>query len=128
VPAYAVWFSSYFAIRRWQQQQHRANGSTGTNDVIDSLMAGSAAGVLQWTLTLPMDAMKTRIQSRPLGERLPTIRQCWQQLAAGDGGSISARMRLLYRGYWAAVGRAIPSNGISWLVTETIFKWLTTRN
>jgi hypothetical protein len=83
-------------------------------------IAGALSGISSWSLILPIDTIKTRIQTSP---QSMSIRSTLQQMRAE--GSL---VRGLYRGFGVAVLRAIPSNGVGWFGTELAMYMLMSYN
>jgi len=91
IPASAIYFGSYSAMRE--------------ND-IPVFAAGSAAGVLSWLLTYPLDIIKTQVQS---GESR-TIREAARKIHSGQVSR--------FAGLGVCMLRAIVTNGIGFVAYE----------
>ena len=78
------------------------------------MTAGAAAGVATWTVTYPVDVVKTACQTLPEGTHYK------------DGTATAVAMRIyrkhgamaFFRGIGPTVVRAIPSNAVTFLVYE----------
>ncbi|KAI3632358.1 hypothetical protein MIR68_009464 [Amoeboaphelidium protococcarum] len=114
IPAYFIWFASYELSKQYFQSWLQDDKSLSA-----VLMAGSVAGVTQWSLCMPLDTIKTRIQTdTSASARRHSLIQSFTDLYRQQG------LKGFYRGYLPAVIRAIPSNAISWLGTEIALSYL----
>ncbi len=82
------------------------------------LAGGAAAGLACWTLALPMDVVKSVVQSQPL---------------AAKPLSISSAVSSVYQrggiaGFWAGAApcliRSVPCNAVTFFVFEYIKEWV----
>ena len=84
-----------------------------------TVVAGGMAGLAYWVTSLPLDTVKTWIQSASLGDRAvsasESIRLIWQQ--HGTAGVVQQ----LFRGWQVAYGRGIPSAAITFTVYTAVF-------
>eukprot|EP00158_Paraphelidium_tribonemae_P003908 Partr_v1_DN26462_c0_g1_i1_m23662 putative Solute carrier family 25 len=103
---------------------------------ITSIMAcGASAGALSWTVTLPLDTLKSRIQYSHRDLRIhEAMRELYEQavilarhtpMEKPSNLAVGARVwRLLYRGYGFALMRSVPANAISWVAVEFMLGFL----
>ena len=77
----------------------------------ECVLAGGTAGVLGWTVTLPMDTVKSVMQVSP---KPISVRRALQQIWVAHG------LKGFYKGYGAAVMRAFPANGALFLAYEVV--------
>ena len=91
-------------------------GSARTSAVV--LGAGALAGALAWWLILPVDLIKTRLQSQSFDRpaRYRGVADCVQQTYAAGG------VRAFYTGGAATVSRAMLVNAIVFWAYEAMFK------
>ncbi|KAJ3391695.1 carnitine transporter [Entophlyctis sp. JEL0112] len=99
VPGGAVYFATYeFFYRRLKTE---GNGlSVGA-----ALFAGGMSGVGMWSVSIPADVIKSRIQSAEAG-KYRGILHCAQTIVA-EGG-----VGALYSGFGPAMLRSFPANGM----------------
>ncbi|EOD40452.1 hypothetical protein EMIHUDRAFT_251148 [Emiliania huxleyi CCMP1516] len=111
----ANYFSGFFHMTQ-ALQQTRGRHQLRTWEL---MLAGSCAGVLFWCVALPLDCIKSRIQSQPL-ETSP--RRSWLAALHSIDGVAS-----LYRGWQVAFGRGIPGAAITLTVHHRALEWITQR-
>lgn len=92
-----MYFSMYEGIKRYIDCEPNSLASIAT-----ILMAGGIAGICNWTVAIPFDTLKTRLQSLPASEAklslvLPALIR--------DGG-----IRGLYKGLGPTLVRAFPAS------------------
>lgn len=75
------------------------------------LFAGGMAGVAMWTIAIPPDVLKSRLQSAPAGTYSGLL-DCARKTIAADGASA------LFRGLGPAMLRAFPANAATFLGVE----------
>jgi solute carrier family 25 carnitine/acylcarnitine transporter 20/29 len=84
------------------------------------LMGGGMAGVANWSIALPMDTVKSRLQTAPEGA-YSGMMQCARAIIAEEG------MAGLYRGVGPALLRAFPANAACFTGVEfarSVLDWL----
>lgn len=112
-PSFGIYFSSYDGIKctllNHNHSESKANG--GTPPLAISALSGGIAGSLSWAIVYPMDAIKSRIQTLPLDQPTPSIRDVFVSLL---------RSQRLYRGISITVIRAFPVNGIIFPYTNFV--------
>eukprot|EP00927_Polykrikos_kofoidii_P008528 TRINITY_DN13547_c0_g1_i1.p1 TRINITY_DN13547_c0_g1~~TRINITY_DN13547_c0_g1_i1.p1 ORF type:complete len:303 (+),score=29.53 TRINITY_DN13547_c0_g1_i1:22-909(+) len=105
VPSFAVYFSSYEAICRKFDKSQTA-----------SFFAGGFAGALAWSSIYPLDVIKTRWQTAPVG-RYHSLLHCLKSSVAGEGVGV------LFKGFGATMCRAWPQNAVIFTTYEFCKKW-----
>lgn len=75
------------------------------------LFAGGMAGVAMWTIAIPPDVLKSRLQSAPAGTYTGLL-DCLKKTIKADGASA------LFRGLGPAMLRAFPANAATFLGVE----------
>jgi len=112
VPGSTAYFVTYEAVKK-------ALTPEGTNPQDFSfgniLLAGGLAGVSMWTVAIPPDVIKSRLQSAPHGTYTGFV-DCARQLIKHDGPTA------LFRGFWPAMARAFPANAATFLGVEASLK------
>lgn len=95
-------------------------GVTGKDDLSSRAIccSGSCAGTVAWSIMLPMDVVKTRLQA---GKAQGSARSVLHHIAMNEG------LQSLFRGWAAVVARAIPVNATFFLAVETSTRWMKAR-
>ena len=83
--------------------------------VVGTLTAGGFAGMLNWLAALPLDTLKTRLQTAPEG-KYTSMRGVLADLLKTEG------FGALYRGFGPVMARAFPANAACFLGYETVKK------
>jgi len=81
------------------------------------MIAGGTAGVAMWSLVIPPDVIKSRLQSAPEGTYKGML-DCTRKTIAQDG------VRALWKGLGPAMARAFPANAATFLGVELARKAL----
>ncbi|CAO3678704.1 unnamed protein product [Rhizopus stolonifer] len=79
------------------------------------LFAGGMAGVAMWTIAIPPDVLKSRLQSAPAGT-YSGLADCFKKTLKTDGPSA------LFKGLGPAMLRAFPANAATFLGVEYSMK------
>ncbi|KAK9303324.1 hypothetical protein QLX08_004924 [Tetragonisca angustula] len=103
VPSFGTYFLTYEILTRTPD-----NAPVSTPCM---LLAGGLAGTASWTVSYPLDLVKSRIQAD--GHRYAGLVDCLKQTVTKEGYSC------LYRGLSSTVIRAFPTNA----VTLTVVTW-----
>ncbi|KAL4421304.1 hypothetical protein ABPG75_010595 [Micractinium tetrahymenae] len=124
IPGNAVYFSTYQLLRHWlpgkapdpshpdaQQQPHGLLAALA--DATSAVVCGGLAGMVMWSVVLPLDTAKTRIQTAYLGSPydVGVLRQL--RIIHREGG-----LAALYAGLTPTLVRAFPANAAQWLAWE----------
>ncbi|CAE6357616.1 unnamed protein product [Rhizoctonia solani] len=75
------------------------------------VLAGGLAGVAMWSVAIPPDVIKSRLQSAPSGTYSGFI-DCTRKTIAKDG------VKALWKGFGPAMARAFPANAATFLGVE----------
>jgi len=97
-PASAAYFASYELIQRSLQGPDRSSLSVGS-----TVFAGGCAGVFNWAVAIPMDVVKSRLQTAPEGKYTGAM-DVLRQLLRQEGPTA------LYKGCVPVFLRAFPAN------------------
>ncbi|CAE6414773.1 unnamed protein product [Rhizoctonia solani] len=81
------------------------------------VLAGGLAGVAMWSVAIPPDVIKSRLQSAPSGTYSGFI-DCTRKTIAKDG------VKALWKGFGPAMARAFPANAATFLGVEASKKLL----
>ncbi|KIR30995.1 solute carrier family 25 (mitochondrial carnitine/acylcarnitine transporter), member 20/29 [Cryptococcus deuterogattii 99/473] len=81
------------------------------------MAAGGGAGIAMWSLGIPPDTIKSRLQSAPQGTYTGFM-DCARKLIAQDG------VTALWKGFGPAMARAVPANAATFLGVELSLKMM----
>jgi len=88
-----------------------AGSSSADLNLSAVMIAGGTAGIAMWSLVIPPDVIKSRIQSAPEGTYSGML-DCARKIIARDGA------RVLWKGLGPAMARAFPANAATFLGVE----------
>ncbi|GBG33531.1 Mitochondrial carnitine carrier [Hondaea fermentalgiana] len=110
----------YFVV--YTESKEIAQHKFGLARTPAELISGGLAGVLCWFPVIPIDVIKTRIQTdclRPLQERQYTsTMQCLRVTLEKDG------VQGLYKGAGPLLVRAFPVSAVTFYVYEALMRWM----
>uniref|UniRef100_A0A0L8HS10 Uncharacterized protein n=3 Tax=Octopus bimaculoides TaxID=37653 RepID=A0A0L8HS10_OCTBM len=86
----------------------------------NTLLAGGVAGLVNWSLALPADVVKSRIQIAPIENQNLRIKDVFKQLWK-EGG-----IQALYKGTTPVLTRAFVGNAACLLTYEIVVRVLNT--
>ncbi|CAJ0752853.1 9438_t:CDS:2 [Entrophospora sp. SA101] len=112
VPGTAVYFGAYELTKRLLTPK----GSNSLNPLA-TLFAGGMAGVAMWSIAIPPDVIKSRLQSAPAGTYKGSL-DVLRHLLKHDGPSA------LFKGLSPALLRAFPANAAAFLGYEASVKFM----
>ncbi|XP_039479115.1 mitochondrial magnesium exporter 1 [Drosophila santomea] len=93
----------YFVTYEFLQELARKKSATGKISTTSTILSGGTAGIVFWTLAVPFDVLKSRLQSAPEGTYKHGIRSVFRDLMATEGP------KALFRGILPILLRAFPS-------------------
>ncbi|THG94952.1 hypothetical protein EW026_g6614 [Hermanssonia centrifuga] len=102
--------AAYFAAYEVTKGMLTEPGSTDLN-LGAVIFAGGMAGVAMWSIAIPPDVIKSRIQSAPTGTYSGFV-DCIRKTIAADG------ITALWKGLGPAMARAFPANAATFLGVE----------
>jgi solute carrier family 25 carnitine/acylcarnitine transporter 20/29 len=115
VPASGVYFASY----EWLQKELTPEGKTRADMSIGrTIFAGGMAGILNWTVAIPADVLKSRLQTAPEGSYPNGVRDVFKQLIKEEG------IKGLYKGATPVFLRAFPANAACFCGYELAIRFL----
>ncbi|KAF9229124.1 hypothetical protein BS17DRAFT_689484 [Gyrodon lividus] len=104
--------AAYFAAYEVTKKALTPAGSPSTELNLGAIIvAGGTAGVAMWSLAIPPDVLKSRLQSAPSGT-YSGLFDCFRKTVAQDG------VAALWRGFGPAMARAFPANAATFLGVE----------
>lgn len=115
VPASGAYFLSYELTKNALQS---FSGSSEDLSVGRIILAGGVAGVFDWIVAFPPDALKSRYQTAPEGKYPNGIRSVFSEMMAKEG------FLALYRGITPVLLRAFPASAACFLGYEATLKFL----
>lgn len=106
-------FGAYVLIYEWCTRKLRTDGQK-TGNVYAMLFAGGFAGTTSWFVNIPIDIIKSRLQSDdPANPRYTGMRDCARQLYRTEG------VRAFWRGLPAVCIRSFPCNAVTFAIYTT---------
>jgi len=109
VPGNAAYFGTYECIKRWSCQLEGLEQAS----TVGTLFAGGCAGVANWIVAIPIDTLKSRLQTAPNGT-YKNLFDVFQSLVRTEGPTA------LFRGLSPALLRAFPANAACLCGVETV--------
>ncbi|KAI0734488.1 mitochondrial carrier [Fomitopsis betulina] len=113
-PGSAAYFAAYELTKRALTQAGSDPGELNLGAII---MAGGTAGIAMWSIAIPPDVLKSRIQSAPTGT-YSGFMDCARKTIAADG------VGALWKGLGPAMARAFPANAATFLGVEASRKFM----
>ncbi|GAA6056608.1 hypothetical protein NBRC10513_001069 [Rhodotorula toruloides] len=107
-PGSAAYFVVYEMVKKAMTPQGQDPSQLSLSAV---MVAGGSAGVAMWTLAIPPDVVKSRLQGAPEGTYKGFV-DCARQTVAKDG------VGALFKGFGPAMARAFPANAATFLGVE----------
>ncbi|XP_066591272.1 mitochondrial basic amino acids transporter-like [Prorops nasuta] len=104
-PSYGIYFYTYEALIR----------SSEPVSTFRMLLAGGLAGAASWTISYPLDVIKSRIQAASKGQYSGPL-DCLRQSINAEG------YLCLYRGFNSTLLRAFPTNAATFAVVSWTFR------
>jgi len=105
-PGSAAYFAAYELTKKYLTPADSKDLSVGA-----IIFAGGTAGVAMWTIAIPADVIKSRIQTAATGTYSGFL-DCVRKTIANDG------VKALWRGLGPAMSRAFPANAAAFLGVE----------
>ena len=114
------YFATYEVVKRYLSGNPTVDPATGEEvaaplSLPAIVFAGGMAGVAMWSVAIPPDTIKSRLQSAPTGTYSGFL-DCARQLIAKDG------VKALWKGFGPAMGRAFPANAATFVGVEMSLK------
>ncbi|CAL1695563.1 unnamed protein product [Somion occarium] len=113
-PGSAAYFAAYEVVKKLLTP---AGASPSDLNLGAIIIAGGSAGVAMWSIAIPPDVLKSRIQSAPTGTYSGFL-DCARKTIAVDG------VTALWKGLGPAMARAFPANAATFLGVEASKKLL----
>ncbi|EJD51773.1 mitochondrial carrier [Auricularia subglabra TFB-10046 SS5] len=113
-PGSAAYFAAYEVAKKALTP---AGSSPSQLNLGAIIVAGGTAGVAMWSIAIPPDVVKSRLQSAPTGT-YSGFMDCVRKTIAADG------VGALWKGFGPAMARAFPANAATFLGVEASRKLL----
>lgn len=110
-PGNGVYFLSYELFK-----QKLATGSDPTLNALGTLFSGGMAGICYWTVAIPPDVLKSRLQTAPEAKYPRGLRDVFKEILKNEG------FAGLYKGSTAVFLRAFPANAACFFGYELAMK------
>jgi solute carrier family 25 carnitine/acylcarnitine transporter 20/29 len=120
VPGCGAWYLGY-NVATMQMQQRWNKNSDKPLAMWQTLLCGSVAGVSFWTVALPMDTIKSRIQTSSKAQSASIASLLRDLYRGGRGGSGVAS---LYQGGTVAFTRGSPGSAITFWTYQHVMQLL----
>jgi solute carrier family 25 carnitine/acylcarnitine transporter 20/29 len=104
-PGSAAYFAAYEVTKKALTP---AGASPSELNLGAIIVAGGTAGVAMWSIAIPPDVLKSRLQSAPEGT-YSGFMDCARKTIAADG------VGALWKGFGPAMGRAFPANAATFV-------------
>eukprot|EP01088_Endostelium_zonatum_P006548 TRINITY_DN18687_c0_g1_i1.p1 TRINITY_DN18687_c0_g1~~TRINITY_DN18687_c0_g1_i1.p1 ORF type:complete len:325 (+),score=55.36 TRINITY_DN18687_c0_g1_i1:34-975(+) len=112
------YFTTYEYIKaKWPYRKSATDAG-----LVGTLFAGGMAGIANWLGCIPIDTMKSKLQTAPEGKYPRGIRSVFAEIIRENGTSGS--LRVLYRGVGPIMIRAFPANAACFYGYESASKFL----
>jgi solute carrier family 25 carnitine/acylcarnitine transporter 20/29 len=109
--------ASFFYFSTYAILKHAMTPEGHTQPTVwGTLFAGGMAGIFNWLGCIPIDTLKTKLQTAPEGKYPNGIRSVFKDVMKNEG------WRALYRGIGPILIRAFPANAACFLGVETAMK------
>lgn len=119
VPASGMYFLTYEFIKKMVAETVKEGEKiTPTREFMGTIFAGGMAGVANWTVGMPQDVLKSRLQTAPEGAYPNGMRDVLRQLLKNEGPLA------LYKGFAPVMTRAIPANAACFIGLEMCMRVL----
>jgi len=107
-PGSAAYFVAYELAKKALTPANQPSSQLNLGAII---LAGGTAGVAMWSIAIPPDTIKSRLQSAPQGTYTGFM-DCARKTIAKDG------VKALWKGFGPAMSRAFPANAATFLGVE----------
>jgi len=113
-PGSAAYFVTYEVVKKYLTPVGQKELSLSA-----IILAGGSAGVAMWSLAIPPDTIKSRLQTAPHGTYSGFL-DCARKTIAADG------VGALWKGFGPAMARAFPANAATFLGVEMSLRAMNT--
>uniref|UniRef100_A0A915PQ25 Congested-like trachea protein n=1 Tax=Setaria digitata TaxID=48799 RepID=A0A915PQ25_9BILA len=108
VPASGVYLATYEYLKKLFMRDNTAKNLSP----LSTLLAGGLAGIASWSVCIPPDVLKSRLQTAPEGRYPEGIRDVFKEIMREEGP------KALFKGFTPVMLRAFPANAACFLGFE----------
>ncbi|PAV90831.1 hypothetical protein WR25_06268 [Diploscapter pachys] len=113
--------AAYLSVYEYLKKKFSGEGSQRTLSPGATLLAGGLAGMANWSVCIPADVLKSRLQTAPEGKYPDGIRGVFREVIREEGP------RALFKGFAPVMLRAFPANAACFFgleLTLSLFRLL----
>lgn len=119
MPASGMYFLTYeFIKKKVSESVGEGEKLTPTREFMGTVFAGGMAGVANWTVGMPQDVLKSRLQTAPSGSYPNGMKDVFRELMKNEGPTA------LYKGFVPVLTRAVPANAACFIGLELCMRFL----
>uniref|UniRef100_A0A0R3S0T7 Congested-like trachea protein n=1 Tax=Elaeophora elaphi TaxID=1147741 RepID=A0A0R3S0T7_9BILA len=115
VPASGVYLATYEYLKKL----FTGNNTSKNLSPLSTLVAGGLAGIANWSICIPPDVLKSRLQTASEGKYPNGIRDVFKEVMREEGP------KALFKGFTPVMLRAFPANAACFLGFELALKFFT---
>ncbi|CAG9532604.1 unnamed protein product [Cercopithifilaria johnstoni] len=108
VPASGIYLATYEYLKKL----FAGDSTTKNLDLLSTSLAGGLAGIANWSICIPPDVLKSRLQTAPEGKYPNGIRGVFKEIMREEGP------KALFKGFIPVMLRAFPANAACFLGFE----------
>ncbi|PAV91054.1 hypothetical protein WR25_01262 isoform B [Diploscapter pachys] len=113
--------AAYLSVYEYLKKKFSGEGAQRTLSPGATLLAGGLAGMANWSVCIPADVLKSRLQTAPEGKYPDGIRGVFREVIREEGP------RALFKGFAPVMLRAFPANAACFFgleLTLSLFRLL----
>ncbi|VDK81495.1 unnamed protein product [Litomosoides sigmodontis] len=114
VPASGIYLATYEYLKKL----FAGDSETKNLNPLTTLVAGGLAGTANWSICIPPDVLKSRLQTAPEGKYPEGIRSVFKEILREEGP------KALFKGFTPVMLRAFPANAACFLGFELALNFL----
>ncbi|EFO25421.1 hypothetical protein LOAG_03066 [Loa loa] len=121
IPASGIYLATYEHLKKI----FAGDNATRNLSPLSTLLAGGLAGIANWSVCIPPDVLKSRLQTAPEGKYPEGIRGVFKEIMHEEGP------KALFRGFTPVMLRAFPANAACFLGFElglSFFNFMETKS
>jgi len=103
---------AYLSVYEFLKKEFAGEGADKKLSPMATLAAGGFAGIANWSVCIPADVLKSRLQTAPEGKYPDGIRGVFREIIREEGP------RALFKGFVPVMLRAFPANAACFLGVE----------
>jgi len=119
VPASGMYFLTYeFIKKKVAESAPKDKPASKTREMAGTILAGGMAGIANWSIGMPQDVLKSRLQTAPEGAYPGGLKDVLRTLLKNEGPAA------LYKGFVPVMCRAVPANAACFVGLELCMTFL----